>query len=255
MKLRRFNKFVSCMVLVLTLFISFSPQSHAQAAIPVHDQDEWLETFAQYIRQGFQWLLQKEQFILQNRNTLALAAEIWTLANSIVNQVRNLDNVHSLYALFYGGTEDFMNDFQGLYEYAADPCSRFYPSLDGGVKSCPIKTFKNQERANAMALAVDKGDINVNLQQQQEIPSQVAAYEAVKSQPVLGRMQALQKQNEFQAQTTHQLLQMHTLMIARNQAEAYRREQDDEARAKADLFYKQLFATDAYAPMKKHVWK
>ena len=47
---------------------------------------------------------------------------------------------------------------------------------------------------------------------------------------------------------------MHTLMISRNQAEAYRREQEDEARAKAELFYKQAFATDAYAPMKKHVW-
>ena len=147
------------------------------------------------------------------------------------------------------------NSFQGLYEYASDPCSRFYPSFDGGTKSCPVKTFQHQEKANAMALSVDKGDIRVNLQQQQEIPSQVAAFEAVKSQPVLGRMQALQKQNEFQAQTTHQLLQMHTLMIARNQAEAYRREQEDEARAKADLFYKQLFATDSYAPMKKHVWK
>ncbi|MBO6043876.1 MAG: hypothetical protein J6P47_05400 [Acetobacter sp.] len=254
MKLRRFNKFLSSIVLALTLFVGFSPKSHAQG-IPVNDADEIAETIAMYIRQGLQWILQKEQFIFQNRNTLALAAEIWTLAHSIVQQVQNLDNVHSLYALFYGGTEDFMKDFQGLYEYAADPCSRFYPSLDGGVKSCPNKTFQNQERANAMALSVDKGDIRVNLQQQQDIPSQVAAFEAVKSQPVLGRMQALQKQNEFQAQTTHQLLQMHTLMIARNQAEAYRREQDDEARAKADLFYKQLFATDAYAPMKKHVWK
>ncbi|MBQ5546525.1 MAG: hypothetical protein H7707_03450 [Acetobacter sp.] len=254
MSLRRFNKFLSGMVLAFTLFISFSPKSHAQG-IPVHDQDEWLETFAQYIRQGMQWLLQQEQFIVQNRNTLALAAEIWTLANNIINQVHNLDNAHSFYALFYGSTEDFMKDFQGLYEYASDPCSRFYSSFDGGTKSCPVKTFQNQEKANAMALSVDKGDINVNLQQQQDIPSQVAAFEAVKSQPVLGRMQALQKQNEFQAQTTHQLLQMHTLMISRNQAEAYRREQEDEARAKAELFYKQVFATDAYAPMKKHVWK
>ena len=247
-------KFLLSMVLALTLCVGFSPKSHAQG-IPTVDHEEIAETILQYIRQGLQWILQKEQFILQNRNTFALAAEIWTLANNIINQVHNLDNVHSLYALFYGSTEDFMKDFQGLYEYAADPCSRFYPSLDGGVKSCPNKTFKNQEKANAMALAVDKGDIRVNLQQQQDIPSQVAAFEAVKSQPVLGRMQALQKQNEFQAQTTHQLLQMHTLMIARDQAEAYRREQEDEDRAKTALFYKQLFATDAYAPMKKHVWK
>lgn len=254
MKLRRFNKFLSSIVLALTLFISFSPKSHAQG-IPTYDADEIAETIAMYIRQGLQWILQKEQFILQNRNTFALAAEIWTLANNIINQVHNLDNVHSFYALFYGSTEDFMKDFQGLYEYATDPCSRFYPLLDGGVKSCPVKTFQNQEKANAMALSVDKGDINVNLQQQQDIPSQVAAFEAVKSQPVLGRMQALQKQNEFQAQTTHQLLQMHTLMISRNQAEAYKREQEDEDRAKADLFYKQVFATDSMALMKKHVWK
>ena len=247
-------KFLLSMVLALTLCVGFSPKSHAQG-IPVTNHEQLAETILQYIRQGFQWILQQEQFIVQNRNTLALAAEIWTLANNIINQVHNLDNVHSLYALFYGSTEDFMKDFQGLYEYAADPCSRFYPSFDGGTKSCPVKTFQHQERANAMALSVDKGDIRVNLQQQQEIPSQVTAYEAVKSQPVLGRMQALQKQNEFQAQTTHQLLQMHTLMIARDQAEAYRREQEDEDRAKAELFYKQVFATDAYAPMKKHVWK
>ena len=254
MKLRRFNKFLSCIVLALTLFVGFSPKSHA-AGILVTDTEEIAETIAQYIRQGMQWLLQQEQFIVQNRNTLALAAEIWTLANNIINQVHNLDNVHSFYALFYGSTEDFMKDFQGLYEYASDPCSRFYSSFDGGTKSCPVKTFQNQEKANAMALSVDKGDINVNLQQQQDIPSQVAAFEAVKSQPVLGRMQALQKQNEFQAQTTHQLLQMHTLMISRNQAEAYKREQEDEDRAKADLFYKQVFATDSMALMKKHVWK
>lgn len=119
----------------------------------------------------------------------------------------------------------------------------------------PCQNFSAPRKSQCYGAVVDKGDINVNLQQQQDIPSQVAAFEAVKSQPVLGRMQALQKQNEFQAQTTHQLLQMHTLMISRNQAEAYRREQEDEARAKAELFYKQVFATDAYAPMKKHVWK
>ena len=84
-------KILLSMFLVLTLFVGFSPKSHAQG-IPVHDQDEWLETFAQYIRQGMQWLLQQEQFIVQNRNTLALAAEIWTLANNIINQVHNLDN-------------------------------------------------------------------------------------------------------------------------------------------------------------------
>ena len=91
MRLRRFNKFLPCMVLALTLFIGFSPKSYA-GGIPVIDPEEIAETIAQYIRQGMQWILQKEQFILQNRNTFALAAEIWTLANSIVNQVHNLDN-------------------------------------------------------------------------------------------------------------------------------------------------------------------
>ena len=91
MRLRRFNKFLPCMVLALTLFIGFSPKSYA-GGIPVIDPEEIAETIAQYIRQGMQWLLQKEQFTLQNRNTLALAAEIWTLANNIVNQVHNLDN-------------------------------------------------------------------------------------------------------------------------------------------------------------------
>ncbi|MBO6044181.1 MAG: hypothetical protein J6P47_07000, partial [Acetobacter sp.] len=91
MKSRSFNKFLSSMVIALTLFIGFSPKSHAQG-IPVTNAEQLAETILQYIRQGFQWILQKEQFILQNRNTFALAAEIWTLANSIVNQVHNLDN-------------------------------------------------------------------------------------------------------------------------------------------------------------------
>ena len=91
MSLRRFNKFLSGMVLALTLFVGFSPQSYA-GGIPVFDPELFAETVAQYIRQGMQWLLQQEQFIVQNRNTLALAAEIWTLANSIINQVHNLDN-------------------------------------------------------------------------------------------------------------------------------------------------------------------
>ena len=84
-------KILLSMFLVLTLFVGFSPKSHAQG-IPVTNAEQLAETILQYIRQGFQWLLQKEQFILQNRNTLALAAEIWTLANNIVNQVHNLDN-------------------------------------------------------------------------------------------------------------------------------------------------------------------
>ena len=68
-------------------------------------------------------------------------------------------------------------------------------------------------------------------------------------------MQALQKQNEFQAQTTHQLLQMHTLMISRNQAEAYKREQEDEDRAKAELYFKQVFNTKGVILMKSHEWR
>ena len=52
MRVKMFSlpKILLSMFLVLTLFVGFSPKSHAQG-IPVTDHEEIAETFAQYIRQ------------------------------------------------------------------------------------------------------------------------------------------------------------------------------------------------------------
>ena len=40
--------------------------------------------------------------------------------------------------------------------------------------------------------------------------------------------------------------------MAKNAAEAQKREEETKDRAKAEAFYYQVFLTDSYAPMKKH---
>ena len=52
-----------------------------------------------------------------------------------------------------------------------------------------------------------------------------------------------------------QLMKIHALILARNSAEAQKREEETQEKAKAETFYYQVFLTDSYAPMKKHVWK
>ena len=52
-----------------------------------------------------------------------------------------------------------------------------------------------------------------------------------------------------------QLMKIHALILAKNAAEAQQREEETKDRAKAETFYYQVFLTDSYAPMKKHVWK
>ncbi|MBR2124523.1 MAG: hypothetical protein IJ934_05080 [Acetobacter sp.] len=52
-----------------------------------------------------------------------------------------------------------------------------------------------------------------------------------------------------------QLMKLRTLTIAKNAAEAQQREEETKDRAKAETFYYQVFLTNSYAPMKKHVWK
>ena len=44
-------------------------------------------------------------------------------------------------------------------------------------------------------------------------------------------------------------------IMAKNAAEAQKREEETQEKAKAETFYYQGFLTNSYAPMKKHVWK
>ena len=50
-------------------------------------------------------------------------------------------------------------------------------------------------------------------------------------------------------------MKLRALTMAKNAAEAQKREEETQDRAKAETFYYQVFLTDSYAPMKKHVWK
>ena len=68
-------------------------------------------------------------------------------------------------------------------------------------------------------------------------------------------MQALQKQNQLAGNIATQLMKIHALILARNSAEAQKREEETQEKAKAEAFYYQVFLTNSYAPMKKHVWK
>ena len=128
-------------------------------------------------------------------------------------------------------------------------------NVNANVDAAALNTLQEQVKDSAALTKLNTSEIQFNLQQQSDLQNEANNIDNIQNLQTTGNLQALQKQNQLAGNIATQLMKIHALILARNSAEAQKREEETQEKAKAETFYYQVFLTDSYAPMKKHVWK
>ncbi|MBO7072626.1 MAG: hypothetical protein J6V89_03790 [Acetobacter sp.] len=128
-------------------------------------------------------------------------------------------------------------------------------NINANIDAAALNTLQEQVKDSAALTKLNTSEIQFNLQQQSDLQNEANNIDNIQNLQTTGNLQALQKQNQLTGNIATQLMKIHALILARNSAEAQKREEETQEKAKAETFYYQVFLTDSYAPMKKHVWK
>ena len=123
------------------------------------------------------------------------------------------------------------------------------------INAAALNTLLEQAKDSAAQTKLNTSETQLNLQQQSNLQNEADNIDNIQNLQTTGNLQALQKQNQIVGNIATQLMKLRALTIAKNAAEAQKREEETQDKAKAETFYYQVFLTDSYAPMKKHVWK
>ena len=256
------RKFLCLLVVVFGFLVVASPKSHAQ--IPVTDAALQGDASIEIVKQAMQYALQGSQYATELKNLLTIGAFIWTEANAIYQQVQNLDNAQSYYQIVYGGIEDYLKDSQDIYAFYndKDKCSSLYPAfthllndLDGHRGICLKKTFQKQQNASTVQTKLNTSETQLIVHQQQDLPSESARITTIQNQPETGALQALQVENQLIDKMIDEIRKLRAVVLAQNAAEAHKREQETQDRARAAVYLHQVYETSGIIYMKSREWR
>ncbi|MBO7071976.1 MAG: hypothetical protein J6V89_00375 [Acetobacter sp.] len=128
-------------------------------------------------------------------------------------------------------------------------------NMNPNIEAATLNTIHEQENDSTVQTNLNTSETQLNLQQQSDLQNDADNIDTIQNLQTSGNLQALQKQNQLIGNIATQFIKLRALTIAKNAAEAQQREEETKDRAKAETFYYQVFLTNSYAPMKKHVWK
>ena len=128
-------------------------------------------------------------------------------------------------------------------------------NMNPNIEAATLNMLREQENDSTVQTNLNTSETQLNLQQQSDLQNDADNIDTIQNLQTSGNLQALQKQNQLIGNIATQLMKLRALTIAKNAAEAQQREEETKDRAKAETFYYQVFLTNSYAPMKKHVWK
>ena len=259
------KKFLCLLVVVCGFLVVASPKSYALLGVTlVHDTQGDQEKAVSLTIQGAQKALQGLQYAKELQNLLTIGAFIWTMANAIYQQVQDLDNAQSYYQIVYGGIEDYLKDSQDIYKFYndKDKCSSLYPAfthllndLDGNLGICLKKTFQKQQNASTVQTKLNTSETQLIAKQQQDLPSESARITTIQNQPETGALQALQVETQLLDKIIDELRKLRTVTLAQNAAEAHKREQETQDRARAAVYLHQVYETQGVIYMKSREWR
>ena len=91
--------------------------------------------------------------------------------------------------------------------------------------------------------------------QQQDLPSESARITMIQSQPETGALQALQVENQLIDKMIDEIRKLRAVVLAQNAAEAHKREQETQDRARAAVYLHQAYETSGVIYMKSREWR
>ena len=179
-----------------------------------------IENVAQTLKQVEQYGTQLQQYENQLKNTVAPAAYVWDQANSTMNQLRGATDTLSYYKQQVGSVDGYLSKFQDANYYRGSPCfssGGCSPAEQAAIQQSQVLGSQAQKRANdAMFHGLD--------QQQNNLQNDAAQLQLLQSQAgnADGQMKAIQAGNQLASNQANQLLQIRSLMIAQQNANATR---------------------------------
>lgn len=224
----------------LATSILITPVQPVQAGIPVIDGTNLtqnimsaLEAVAQTAKQIQQYQTQLQQYENQLQNTMAPAAHIWDQAQRTINDLNQATNTLAYYQNQLGSLDAYLGKFQDVAYYRGSPCFSSTGCSDAeraAMEENRRLASESQKRANdALFKGLEQQQDNLEADARQLTRLQSAA------QGADGQLAAIGYANQLASNQANQLLQIRSLLIAQQNAEATRlaSELDDSARGEA----------------------
>jgi len=191
------------------------------------------QAITQTAQQLQQYQAQLQQLQNQIQNTANPANFSWDNANATINNVLATVNTVGTYQSQAGSMAAYLNNYSNASQYRTTSCLG-----TGGCTGAQIQQINASQYTGSASqkTANDNMLLNINAQQQQlqNDASQLAVLQQ-SAQGSTGQMQALQAANQLASNQAVQLMQIRSLMIAQQTAEAVRAETivDREAQQQA----------------------
>jgi len=181
---------------------------------PVFDAANLAQNIKLVASQAAEYKNQLEQYKNMLENTKSLTTYQWDDANSIITNLINTTDTIDYYKQEAGSLDAYLNRYQSEEYYSK---TKFNQAEMARFKQNQMAASVAQKRANdAMLRGIDK--------QQKNIKSDSAKLKTLQAhaQNAQGQKQAIQAASQLASAQNHQLLQIRSLMIAENNANAIR---------------------------------
>lgn len=192
-----------------------------------------MEAVAQTLKQIQEYQTQLQQYENQLQNTMAPAAHIWDQAQRTINDLNQATNTLAYYQNQLGSLDAYLGKFQDVAYYHSSPCFSATGCSDAeraAMEENRRLASESQKRANdALFKGLEQQQDNLEADARQLTRLQSAA------QGADGQLAAIGYANQLASNQANQLLQIRSLLIAQQNAEATRlaSELDDSARGEA----------------------
>jgi len=233
-------RFLAAKSAALAISMALTTPMPAQAGIPVVDGTNLtqnimsaMEAVAQTLKQIQEYQTQLQQYENQLQNTMAPAAHIWDQAQRTINDLNQATNTLAYYQNQLGSLDAYLGKFQDVAYYRSSPCFSAAGCSDAeraAMEENRRLASESQKTANdALFKNLELQQANLEADARQLNRLQSAA------QGADGQLAAIDYANQIASNQTHQLLQIRSLLVAQQSAEATRlaSELDDSARGEA----------------------
>jgi len=233
-------RFLAAKSAALAISMALTTPMPAQAGIPVIDGTNLsqnimsaMEAVAQTLKQIQEYQTQLQQYENQLQNTMAPAAHIWDQAQRTINDLNQATNTLAYYQNQLGSLDAYLGKFQDVAYYRSSPCFSAAGCSDAeraAMEENRRLASESQKTANdALFKNLELQQANLEADARQLNRLQSAA------QGADGQLAAIGYANQIASNQTHQLLQIRSLLVAQQSAEATRlaSELDDSARGEA----------------------
>lgn len=209
----------------LISLVAALPCHISYAGVPVFDGTNLSQTtisaiqnVAAVTKQIEQYKTQLQQYQNMLQNTAAPADYIWSQADQIISRLLAAQDTLSYYKTQVGSLEKYLERYQDTRYYENARCV--------GLDACNIRDRETITRAQRDASAARKRANDALLtsvsDQQDTLRSDANALVLLQRQAssAMGQMQAIQAANQLASAQTNQLLQIRSLLIAQQNAQA-----------------------------------